>query len=210
MKCAFHPWNATLCGKLMALYPGSLLSWLAFLSSKSQLLPILFHLFFSGQSQTFSLSGFFLELLIIMWFLVDIHGWVNLMAFFLLFMLWPSLPPEIIGQYLFTKVNGNGQGVQKSHEYEWIWPPSKISFGETDQPYSGWIKGYIVLWKGVEISRVGKGHWVKAKVLRCLISMGKAFQESQVLAELVFDEDWGDGEGGLDLQFPKDNVTFLG
>lgn len=96
---------------------------------------------------------------------------------------------------------GNGQGVQKSNEYEWIWPPSKISFGETDQPYSGWIKGYIVLWKGVEISRVGKGHWVKAKVLRCLISMGKAFQESQVLAELVFMRTGEMGKGDWTFNF---------
>jgi len=32
--------------------------------------------------------------------------------------------------------------------------------------------GYRVLGKGLRISRVGIGHWLKARVLGCLISMG--------------------------------------
>lgn len=36
----------------------------------------------------------------------------------------------------------------------------------------GWTKGYVVLGKWVGISSVGKGHWLKAEVLRYLISMG--------------------------------------
>ena len=37
----------------------------------------------------------------------------------------------------------------------------------------GWAKGCIVLGKGVRISRVGKGHWLRAKALICLISIGR-------------------------------------
>ena len=42
-----------------------------------------------------------------------------------------------------------------------------------------------VLGDGVEVGicRMGKGHWLKARVLRCL--NGEAFQESQVLAGRV-------------------------
>jgi hypothetical protein len=50
---------------------------------------------------------------------------------------------------------------------------SRISFGETDQLYSGGIKGYIVLDLRVGISRVGKGHWLKVEALRGLVSMGR-------------------------------------
>lgn len=35
------------------------------------------------------------------------------------------------------------------------------------------INGYIVVGKGVGISRVSKGHWLEVKVLGCLISMEK-------------------------------------
>lgn len=37
--------------------------------------------------------------------------------------------------------------------------------------YLEWAKGYIVLRKGVAISRERKDHWLKAKVLRHLINM---------------------------------------
>jgi hypothetical protein len=58
---------------------------------------------------------------------------------------------------------------------------SGISFGETDQLYLGWIKVYMVLGNQVEMSRIGKGHWLKAKVLRYLISMGRHSRDLRCL-----------------------------
>ena len=55
--------------------------------------------------------------------------------------------------------------------------------GDRSTLLGGMNQGFKVLGKGVRISRVDKGHWLKARVLRCLT--GEAFQESQVLAEQV-------------------------
>jgi hypothetical protein len=54
---------------------------------------------------------------------------------------------------------------------------SGISFRETDQLFLG----CIVLGKVVGISRVGKGHWLKDKELRRLISMERLLGDFRCL-----------------------------
>lgn len=42
-------------------------------------------------------------------------------------------------------------------------------------------KGYIILATGLGISRVSKGRWLKTKVLRCLMSLGRLSRNLQYL-----------------------------
>jgi hypothetical protein len=55
-------------------------------------------------------------------------------------------------------------------------------------------QGYIVLGKEVGISRMGKGHWLKAEGLKCVISMARPSGNLRRFAERFLS-----GERKLDL-----------
>ena len=71
-----------------------------------------------------------------------------------------SLLPRVIGHQPMRMKREQSQrtGFQMAREYERKWRHSRISFGETEQLYLGWIEGCTALGKGIGISNVSTSH----------------------------------------------------